>query len=139
MKVKLKMTNARALEPACVQYYNTSERPEWSLEENIMEKWVPLDNWGVLILDEVSTAVRRFVRTLCDVGRQRGLSLKNTDPVSTTRTITVSCRAWSAGEAVGCSAGHSGMTRRAAMPMLHWANSDDLDSSPATRSNQYEY
>ncbi|KAE9354824.1 Protein argonaute [Phytophthora rubi] len=87
MTVKLKMetTDARALEPPCVQYQNTSERPvngEWSLKDKTMVKVVPFDNWGVLILDEVNTSeVRKFVRTLCDVGRQRGLSLKNAGPV----------------------------------------------------------
>ncbi|KAG6614635.1 Argonaute5 (AGO5) [Phytophthora cinnamomi] len=88
MKVKLKMevTNARILEPPCVQYQNTSERPtngEWSLKDKIMVKGESFDNWGVLILDQVdSSVVRRFARTLCDVGRQRGLPFKkNTEPI----------------------------------------------------------
>ncbi|OWZ23573.1 Argonaute5 [Phytophthora megakarya] len=83
--LQMKVTNARVLEPPCVQYQNTSERPvngEWSLKDKKFVKGVVISNWGVVVLAEVSEReVFKFLRMLCDVGHQRGVSFENIDPV----------------------------------------------------------
>jgi len=82
---RLESTEARVMDAPDVQYQNVSERPfggQWSLNGKKFVEGVPVRNWGVIVVANVSDRdVRGFVGKLTDLGNQRGLPFEDKNPV----------------------------------------------------------
>lgn len=89
VKVDLRMANveAKVLETPVVQYANVSERPimgVWSLKDRTFVEGACLRNWGIVVHANVNEYdVQRFVGTLCDIARMRGMNIQNRNPLIT--------------------------------------------------------
>jgi hypothetical protein len=83
----LETVDARVVEAPFVQFANVSVHRsdgQWSLNNKRFVKGATVRNWGgVLVLANVaSSEVRKFVRTLCNVGQQRGMAIEDSSPIT---------------------------------------------------------